>query len=91
MAITPPSKDSRLGKGYSYLFAIALTSIIASQSVNVQFKINSKSEFEASVATRELNTQIFLPCVILIAAILGLPTDAIALAVGKILTSKEPE
>ena len=91
MAITPPKNDSRLGKGYSYLFALALTTVIVSQSININFKTNYKGDFEIAIATRELNTQIFIPCVILIAGILGLPTDAIALAFGKILTSKEPE
>ncbi len=81
---TPP-KDSQIGKGYSYLFALALTAVIASQSVNVQFKFN-KSGIEFAIATRELNAQIFYPCVVLIAGILGLPTDAIALALGQFLT-----
>ena len=86
-----PKNDSRLGKGYSYLFTLCLTAVITTQSVNVQFKVNSKSEFEIAIATRELNAQIFYPCVVLIAVILGLPTDAIALAFGKILSSKECE
>lgn len=86
MAITPPSKDSRLGKGYSYLFAIALTTFIAVQSIDLKFKTNSSGDFEIAIATRELNTQIFLPCVGLIAGILGLPTDAIALALGQLLS-----
>ncbi|WP_179072084.1 hypothetical protein [Nostoc sp. C057] len=39
-----------------------------------------------AIASRELNAQIFYPCVVLIAGILGLPTDTIALALGQFLT-----
>ncbi|HYX18328.1 MAG TPA: hypothetical protein VE944_28975 [Nostoc sp.] len=85
MAITPPKNDSRLGKGYSYLFALFLTTLIAAQSTDISFKFN-KSGIEFAIASRELNPQVFYPCVALIAAILGLPTDAIALALGQILT-----
>ncbi|MEH1777160.1 hypothetical protein [Nostoc sp.] len=86
MAITPPKNDSRLGKGYSYLFALFLTTLIAAQSTEVSFKIETGGKIEFAIATRELNAQIFYPCVVLIAGILGLPTDAIALAVGHFLT-----
>ncbi|MBW4677674.1 MAG: hypothetical protein KME52_27845 [Desmonostoc geniculatum HA4340-LM1] len=85
MAITPPKNDSRLGKGYSYLFALFLTALIAAQSTDISFKF-SKSGVEFAIASRELNAQIFYPCVVLIAGILGLPTDAVALAVGHFLT-----
>jgi hypothetical protein len=85
MALTPPKNDSRLGKGYSYLFALFLTTLIGVQSIDVSFKFN-KSGIEFAIASRELNEKIFYPCVVLIAGILGLPTDAIALAVGHFLT-----
>jgi hypothetical protein len=86
MAITPPSKDSRLGKGYSYLFALFLTALIGSQSLDISFKFDNSGEFKFAIASRELNPQVFYPCVVLIAGILGLPTDAVALAVGHLLT-----
>ncbi|WP_414755581.1 hypothetical protein [Anabaena sp. CCY 9910] len=89
MTATPPPKDSRIGKGYSYLFAIALTAILVSQSIGIKFQTNSKREFNISIESRELNAQLFTAGVGLIATILGLPTDAIALAIGKFL-SKEP-
>ncbi|MBN3875191.1 hypothetical protein [Nostoc sp. JL23] len=86
MATTPPKNDSRLGKGYSYLFALLLIAVLASQLVNLQLKTNRAGEFEWAVSTREISVQIFYPCVLLIAGILGLPTDAIALAFGQFLT-----
>ncbi|MEH2393869.1 MAG: hypothetical protein V7K21_20120 [Nostoc sp.] len=91
MAITPPKNDSRLGKGYSYLFALFLTTLIGVQSINTSFKIETGGKIEFAIATRELNAQIFYPCVVLIAGILGLPTDTIALAFGKLLSTKEPK
>lgn len=86
MAITPPKNDSRLGKGYSYLFALFLTTLIAAQSTDISFKIESGGKIEFAIASREINPQVFYPCVVLIAGILGLPTDAIALAFGHFLT-----
>ncbi|MCC5644758.1 hypothetical protein LC607_17795 [Nostoc sp. CHAB 5824] len=86
MTSPPAPKDSPIGKGISYLFALVLTTVIASQSVNLQFKINRAGEYEWAIASRELNAQIFYPCVGLIAAILKLPTDTIALALGQFLS-----
>lgn len=86
MAIAPPKNDSRLGKGYSYLFALFLTGLIGSQSVDISLKFDNSGLKKFDIASRELNAQIFYPCVGLIAGILGLPTDAIALAVGHFLT-----
>jgi hypothetical protein len=85
MATTPPKNDSRLGKGYSYLFALFLTTLVGVQSIDISFKFN-KSGIEFAIASRELNAQIFYPCVVLIAGILGLPTDAVALTLGRFLT-----
>lgn len=86
MTSPPTPKESRLGKGYSYLFAIALTAVVASQSLFISFETNKAGDFKIAVHSRELNAQIFIPCVALIAGILGLPTDTIALALGQILT-----
>jgi hypothetical protein len=80
--------ESRIGKGYSYLFALALTFLLAGQSVSISFQAE-KNSFQFAIATRELNPQIFYPCVMLIAAILGIPTDALALAFGKLLAKDD--
>jgi hypothetical protein len=86
MTSPPTPKDSRIGKGYSYLFAVILIALLVGQSIDIHFKTNQAGEYEWAIASRELNAQIFYPCVALIAAILGLPTDAIALALGQFLT-----
>ncbi len=83
---SPPTKDSSLGKGYSYLFAVVLTALLVGQSVNISLKFNNSGFERFDIGTRELNGAIFYPCVALIAAILGLPTDTIALALGHFLT-----
>jgi hypothetical protein len=82
----PEQKDSQLGKGYSYLMAIAFTFLIAWQSVDIRFTTDSKQQFQFSIASRELDSRLFVAGVGLIATILGLPTDAIALAIGSFLS-----
>ncbi|MBW4675929.1 MAG: hypothetical protein KME52_18480 [Desmonostoc geniculatum HA4340-LM1] len=88
MTSPPTPKDSRLGKGYSYLFAVVLTGLLVGQSVDISLKFNNSGFERFAIASRELNAQIFYPCVALIAAILGLPTDTIALALGHFLTKE---
>ncbi|MHC5825352.1 MAG: hypothetical protein ACYT04_58260 [Nostoc sp.] len=89
MTPTPPPKQSRLGTGYSYLFASVLTALLVGQSTDIAYKKVVGSGYELSVATRELDPKIFYPCIVVIASIIGLPTDAIALAVGQILRSDQ--
>jgi hypothetical protein len=60
--------------------------MLVGQSIDISFKTNKPGDFEFAIASRELNAQIFYPCAALIAGILGLPTDTIALALGQILT-----
>ncbi|PHJ59570.1 hypothetical protein VF14_08830 [Nostoc linckia z18] len=91
MTSPPTPKNSRLGKGYSYLFAAVLTGLLVGQSLNISLKFNNSGFEKFDIATRELNGAIFYPCVALIAAILGLPTDAIALALGHFLSSEKLE
>ncbi|MCC5640357.1 hypothetical protein LC593_31895 [Nostoc sp. CHAB 5844] len=86
--MTSPPPDSKIGKGYSYLFSTILTALIASQSVSVEFQTDKTGDYHLSVASRDLNVQLFTAGVGIIATILGLPTDALALALGHFL-SKE--
>ncbi|MBH8566742.1 hypothetical protein I8748_32100 [Nostoc sp. CENA67] len=81
-----PKEDSRIGKGYSYLFASVLTALLVGQTIDISFKTDKSGDFAITLQTREINLQIFYPCVGLIAGILGLPTDAIALSLGKFLS-----
>ncbi|MEH2384893.1 MAG: hypothetical protein V7K14_03675 [Nostoc sp.] len=87
MTPTPPPKQSRLGTGYSYLFASILTALLVGQSTDIAYKKVVGSGYELSVATRELDPKIFYPCILAIFTVLGFPTDGIALAVGSFLRS----
>ncbi|MBD2489016.1 hypothetical protein [Aulosira sp. FACHB-615] len=86
--MTSPPPDSKIGKGYSYLFAIVVTGLIVFQSINIEFKTDKSGDYHLSVASKDLNVQLFTAGVGIIATILGLPTDAIALAVGSLLSGK---
>ncbi len=86
--MTSPPPDSKIGKGYSYLFAAILTALITSQTISIEFKTDKSGDYHFSVASKDLNVQLFTAGVGIIATILGLPTDAIAIAIGSFL-SKE--
>lgn len=85
MTLSPPQKDSKLGKGYSYGIAIALTVFITMQSLNFQFKNNKAGDFEVEFGFREVPLKVFAPCVFLIASALGFSTDGVAIAFGHFL------
>lgn len=78
--------DHRIGKGYSYLFAALLTALLASQSIAIEFSTDKSGDFKIAIASKEISLQFFYPCAALIGGILGLPTDALALALGQILS-----
>jgi hypothetical protein len=80
-------KIATVGKGYSYLFAIFLTGLVALQSVNLSVE-NDADKLQIKISTRELQAHIFIPYVTLIASILGLNTDSIAMAIGRFLNQE---
>jgi hypothetical protein len=79
---TCPNRMSRLGKGYSFLFSIALTVLLAWQSCDVMYSRSKGLE----VKTRDIPMAIFLPSFFLIAGALGLNTDPIAQTLGRFLS-----
>lgn len=88
MPPTSPEKQiAVVGKGYSYLFASFLTLFIVLQSLNFSFE-NTDEKLQIKLSIRETPIHIFLPSVSIIAAVLGLNTDAIALSVGKFLNQE---
>lgn len=80
-------KIATVGKGYSYLFAVFLTGLVALQSVNLSVE-NTADGIQIKLSTKELPAHIFIPSVALIASILGLNTDSIALAIGRFLNQE---
>lgn len=79
-----PNRMSRLGKGYSFLFSIALTVLVAWQSCDVKYSDQRGLEIQ----TRDVPLAILVPSFFLIAGALGLNTDPLAQALGRFL-SKE--
>lgn len=76
-----PNRMSRLGKGYSFLFSIALTVLMVWQSCDVKYSAQSGLE----VKTRDVPLAILVPSFFLIAGALGLNTDPLAQALGRFL------
>lgn len=76
-----PNRESDIGKGYSYLFSILLTCLLAWQSVDVKY---SKTQgWEAK--TKDVPIALLIPCLFLIAGALGINTDPLAKKVTAIL------
>ncbi|BDA74398.1 hypothetical protein CAL7716_085640 [Calothrix sp. PCC 7716] len=82
MAEEEQQKIATIGKGYSYLFASFLTGLVALQSVNLSLETGA-NKLEIKISTKEVPAHVFIPSVALIASILGLNTDSIAMAIGK--------
>ena len=78
----PNRQIKQLGKGYSYLFAFALTAILASQAIGFRASKKDGWAFE----NHEMSPWILIPCCLLIAGALGVNTDPLAEALGKWLS-----
>lgn len=76
-----------VGKGYSYLFASFLTLFITLQSLNFSLE-NTDEKLQIKLSIREIPIHVFIPSISIIAVVLGLNTDAIALSVGKFLNQE---
>ena len=79
--MTCPNRMSRLGKGYSFLFSLALTALLAWQSVDLKYSRIDGLE----IKTRDVPLALLLPSLILIAGALGINTDPIAQKFGGLL------
>jgi hypothetical protein len=76
-----------VGKGYSYLFASFLTLFVTLQSLNFSIE-NTDEKLQIKLSIKEIPIHVFIPSISVIAAVLGLNTDAIALSVGKFLNQE---
>lgn len=77
-----PNKKTTLGKGYAYLFAIAITGLLCWQSVDIKSTKNEGLEWH----TKEVPVHLLAGYVFLVASSLGFNTDAIAVALGNALS-----
>ena len=87
MSDLPEKQVAVVGKGYSYLFASFLTLFIVLQSLNFSFE-NGDEKLQIKLSIKETPIHIFIPSISVIAAVLGLNTDQIALSVGKFLNQE---
>lgn len=83
--LTCPNRQiKQIGKGYSFLFSLAVTALLAWQSVDVKYTRNGGWELES----KEVPIALLIPCALLIAGALGINTDPLAQKLGSILSSK---
>lgn len=79
-----PNRASKIGKGYSYLFAMILTALLAWHSCTVKYSKHDGLE----VSTRDIPTGLLVGYVLLVAGALGINTDPLAELVAKFLERK---
>lgn len=85
-------KDSPVGKGYSYFFAFILLGLMGLQTVRVEmeFPKNQLPEIK-SFSVKEIPETLAIAQIGLIACLLGVPTDGIAIKLAKLLQYKIEE
>lgn len=80
----PNRREKQLGKGYSFLFSLAITGLLAWQSINIKYTRAQGWELQS----KEVPIALLIPCALLIAGALGINTDPLAQKLGSILSSK---
>lgn len=84
--LTCPNRQiKQLGKGYSFLFSLAVTGLLAWQSIDVKYTRSGGWELQS----KEVPIALLIPCALLIAGALGINTDPLAQKLGSILSSKD--
>ena len=84
--LTCPNRQiKQLGKGYSFLFSLAVTALLAWQSVDVKYTRNDGWQ----LASKEVPIALLIPCALLIAGALGINTDPLAQKLGSILSKND--
>lgn len=84
--LTCPNRQiKQLGKGYSFLFSLAVTALLVWQSVNIKYNKNEGWQLES----KEVPLALLIPCAFLIAGALGINTDPLAQTLGKILSKHD--
>lgn len=82
----PNRREKQLGKGYSFLFAIALTGLLGFSGLDMKYSRSSGVE----VSSRDIPPLVLIPGVFLIAGALGINTDPIAQLLGAFLDRRKP-
>lgn len=82
----PNRREKELGKGYSFLFAIALTALLGFSGLQFRYS----QEKGVDISSRDIPLVILIPGVLLIAGALGINTDPIAQVLGAFLNRGKP-
>jgi hypothetical protein len=84
------SKDSIVGKGYSYFFAFLLvaTMFLSSVRIEIEFPKNKLPEIK-SFSIREIPELSMIAHLAIIAYLLGVPTDSIALKIARMFPEEK--
>lgn len=82
----PNRREKQLGKGYSFLFAIALTVLLGFSGLEFRYSRDKGVE----VSNRDIPLVILIPGVFLIAGALGINTDPLAQLLGAFLDRRKP-
>ena len=78
-----PNRKGKLGKGYSYLLAIAVTVVLGFSSIDAAY---SKSDGWV-LKTKNLPLSVILPGLLLVGSSLGINTDPLAQGLATFLSS----
>lgn len=80
------SHQNKLGKGYTFLFCIAITFLLIQQSIGVKYSSREGLELNS----RDIPLMLLVPCLFLIAGAVGINTDKLAEKIGGFL-DKSPK
>lgn len=80
----PNRKQQQMGKGYSFLFAIAVTVLLAFSGLDLRYSKDKGLE----LSTKDLSPWLLVAGTFLIAGALGINTDPLAQTLGSILSRK---
>lgn len=72
-----------LGKGYAYLFSIALTALVCWQSVEIKYTKNNGLELQ----TKEIPVHVLAGYAMIMGALAGIDTNRMATTLGNFLSA----
>lgn len=79
-----PNRKTAIGKGYSYLFAIILTTLLAWHSFNIQYSRSEGLKFQS----RDVPTGLLIGYLFVVCGALGINTDPLAQWIASTLTKR---
>jgi hypothetical protein len=84
-------KDGRLGKGYSYFFALLLVGLMFVQCIRLETTFSTKDGLSVKIQMVEIPVQVALAEISIIAYLLGFSTDKLADKIAGFLGYKKED